>query len=117
MKTDLVAATTRRAVISNQIEQARYRYRDLLRIGFKGGLYEATDATIASLHVKMQTPGRDAELVLTDSLEMPFLLSMLDCVHLMEALVEANAVASREYLSETQRIVAASKEDLIKEDA
>ncbi len=40
---ELLAASTKRAIMLNQIDLARKRYEELLRVGFGGGVFVADD--------------------------------------------------------------------------
>ncbi len=111
----LIAASARRAITANQIDLAKDRYNELIRVGYKGGLFEATDMFLSVLWMNSETNNGWGMLIM-DQRGHPIHLTADEGLELWRKAKEANLLAGRAYLMEYEKIVSSSKEALIKGD-
>ena len=111
----ILAASTRRSILANQLGLAKARYHDALRVGYKGGLFEATDQFIATVAIKIDQY-EDWGIVIVDINDIPIHIEFKETADFLKKLIEANAIAGRSYLMEYNKLSEAVVEDLIKGD-
>jgi len=110
---NLIEASARRAITANQIDFAKSRYRDLIRVGFMGGLFEATDTMVSIMTTKIDRDNGWGMIVM-DIREHPIGMNSDEARKLYGLLVEANSAAGRAYLMEYKAIKNSTKAELIK---
>jgi len=112
---NLIGANARRAVMENQIAMARSRFEELLLVGYAGGLFEASDSTIAGITIKSQR-SEGWGIAVIDKSGIPIYIAFDKVNEFLTILSEANAMAHRQYLMEYTEIINATKREMIEGD-
>lgn len=111
---DLLVANSRRAIMENQLSLAK-SMRDIdLRVGYKGGLFEASLSFLVALKYQITEPGKWGA-VLLDMNDIPIGLNAAELIELHNRCSVTHDAVMRAYYANYTRIVGSTKEDLVKE--